>query len=253
MVAYSDDTLKILYERVSLVQRELLEVSRGWQSMKLNEEASDYATHGVTRRCFTLCKCIQNIYKLCPPELSSISSDDLDEITIYLQAFIFNIFGALDNIAHVLNSELNLGIQKEWIGLGPKNKTMRNHLNVEFKDKLIEFDGNGWFEYIFEYRHALAHQIPLYVPPYIIQKKNVEKYNELTSSWSKACQNLKFDEADAIDLERASLGTFDPFFVHSSLRNPKRMLFHSQVLQDWGAIMVISDLALNQIKHKRLK
>lgn len=247
---YTSEDSRMLNNRALDVKKDLLEISRSWNTVKLNDVALDFARHGFLRRCLTLSFCIEKIYKICPPQKKQISSEEIEELTVYLQAGIFNTFGALDNLAHVLNEQLNLNIKKEYIGLAPANKSMRKCLDPRFQAKLQEFDNNQWFDYLVDYRHALAHQIPLYVPPYVIPRESLAEYDDLSKQWEQALIERKFDTAEEIEKRREKLGYFDPFFAHSRLKKPKLMLFHSQILQDWGAIKVISELAVEEIKLK---
>jgi hypothetical protein len=56
-----------------------------------------------------------------------------------------------------------MGFREDW-GLRPKNEIVMASLDVDVRKYLNSMD--RWFEYLENYRHALAHQIPLYIPPY---------------------------------------------------------------------------------------
>src|SRR5205085_2909290 len=49
------------------------------------------------------------------------------------------------------------------IGLLPKYVLVRASLPQHFREYLASFD--EWFGYLENYRHALAHRVPLYIPP----------------------------------------------------------------------------------------
>ena len=48
----------------------------------------------------------------------------------------------------------------EWVGLRAKNTDVRDSLGQEFRQFLEGM--SDWFKYLEDYRHALAHRIPLY-------------------------------------------------------------------------------------------
>ena len=86
--------------------------------------------------------------------------------TINLHAFLINIFGLLDNLAWVVIHEQQLTdkIDKKNVGLY-ENKTQvcftekfRSYLN---SDRMKKWRN----EYLKNYRDALSHRIPPYVPP----------------------------------------------------------------------------------------
>ncbi len=66
------------------------------------------------------------------------------------------------------------------VGLRKANVKVRAALSKEFQSRLDEME--GWFGYVTEYRDALAHRIPLYIPPGAVLTRNADKYNDLMSS-----------------------------------------------------------------------
>jgi len=67
-----------------------------------NATAKEYATHGFPRRVKMLVRCVHRVFDLLPPESKEIPSDDArTDATVYIQAFVFNVFGAIDNLAWI--------------------------------------------------------------------------------------------------------------------------------------------------------
>ena len=67
-----------------------------------SERAKEYALHGAARRIGTLARCLDQVFRRLPPELVEIPDrETLEDATIYIQAFVFNAFGVLDNLAYV--------------------------------------------------------------------------------------------------------------------------------------------------------
>ena len=64
------------------------------------------------------------------------------------------------------------------------NRGYRESFSAEFQAYLQELD--AWFGQLENFRHALAHRIPLYIPPYIIDPKNEQAYRELEAGMNAA-------------------------------------------------------------------
>ncbi|MFW6144687.1 MAG: DEAD/DEAH box helicase, partial [Candidatus Natronoplasma sp.] len=100
-------------------------------------------------------------------ETKKILREELKDVDINLHAFFINIFGLLDNMAWVIVHE-NIGsatdIDKKKVGL--YQTETQKVMKYEFKQYLNADRTKKWHnEYLKNYRNALAHRIPLYVPP----------------------------------------------------------------------------------------
>jgi hypothetical protein len=216
-----------------------------------NEQGKEYALHGFSRRLIGLVRCIENTFRAVPPELEDVpTSDALHDTEIQVQAFIINVFGCLDNLAWMWVLERNITksngdpVPPEWIGLRTPNTLVRNSLG----DKLRQYlEGAApWFEYLEDYRHALAHRIPLYIPPFAIAPNNEARYRELEEAITGLIIQGQFEEADALKKERDGLKFFRPFIVHSWSR-ARPMEFHTQMLADFKTIEAISAKLLDEL------
>src|SRR5579862_8803813 len=107
---YSEQELSELRNAYIEIQVRGLELSqlflqRSWSNLL----AREHAHYGFCRRTKTLVRCIQNTFELIPPEQKEPpQSDTLNDTEINLQAFLFNEFGALDNLAWIIASEKGL-------------------------------------------------------------------------------------------------------------------------------------------------
>jgi hypothetical protein len=81
-----------------------------------------------------------------------------------------------------------------------------------------------------ELRHALAHRIPLYIPPYVIQHADVAAYDELAKKMNEAIMALDFAAYDNISAEQLKLGRFQPWISQSFAEGAKPVVFHPQGL-----------------------
>jgi hypothetical protein len=176
-----------------------------------------------------------------PPERADIPSrDELTDATINIQTFVFNVFGGIDNLAWIWVWEKGqkrsdaTPIPDEHVGLGPKNTSVRSTLSQEFQDYLRGLD--RWFEHLRNLRHALAHRIPLYIPPYVIAKPDEAAYRDLEAKMGEANKQHQFAEYDRLSTEQLKLGRFRPWVQHSFGEGAKPIVFHPQMLAYFNTI-----------------
>lgn len=251
---FSEDQIQQLwtgYQTAHINHQQLLRdfvLTQPFQTDKANE----YINHGFSRRAFTLMRCIDNIYENCPPDQQQLlSSDERKDIEINLQAFLFNVFGCLDNLAWVWVSERNISrrdgtaLPNSHIGLRPTNVAVRASLPEHVQNRLNEMA--DWFKYLEDFRHALAHRIPLYIPPYGIIEGQAERHRRLEVDRDNALREGHDNDLQEIKRQLAELQFFYPVFTHSFSERALRVVFHSQVLADFNTIHEIANLILNEL------
>src|SRR5688572_15060337 len=111
---FSSDQLQQFTEEYSKVKGKYYQLLKQYTCLQFNNpDAYEYARHGFLRRIKTLQRCVQNIFTICPPDRTERpSSDELDDIIINLQSFVFNIFGCIDNLAWIWVKEKQLKNKK---------------------------------------------------------------------------------------------------------------------------------------------
>jgi hypothetical protein len=182
------------------------------QHILVQPKAIEYMTQGVGRRLKLACRCISNIYRIFPPDRTELLKDDeLSDICINLHAFYLNVFGLLDNLAWVLNHERQLSLNKMNVGL--YDKRMRQHLSSGFDAHLQSL--SKWYDELLKhYRDALAHRIPLYVPPFLIPT----------------------DDPELKSFDPSAEKRIAPFYLQSVDESPKQILMHAQLLADFKTV-----------------
>ncbi len=195
-----------------------------------NDRAREYGNHGFPRRLSILLRCIQNVFALLPPERTDIPSrEKCLDATINIHAFVFNVYGALDNLAWIWIQEKGLTrtdgkpIPDTWVGLGPENTCVRELLPPDLQTYLKGL--NEWFEHLGNFRHSLAHRIPLYIPPYVIAAKDRDKYEGLERLKADTLKALNFAEHDRLSTEQMKLARFHPWMQHSFGEGSKIVFF----------------------------
>jgi hypothetical protein len=126
-------------------------------------KACEYARQGFARRIQTVRRCIENVFKIVPPNAARVPSKQrLHDAQINIQAAIANIYGCVDNLAWVWVYERGLSkhLKPRQVGLRKHNVQVRASLSEDFRAYLDTLE--KWFEYLADFRHAVAHRIPLY-------------------------------------------------------------------------------------------
>jgi hypothetical protein len=221
-----------------------------------NPRAMEYARQGVPRRLKVLARCITNVFTGIPPERNELPSRDaLSDATINIQSFVFNVFGAVDNLAWVWmhqngqKRQDGTPIPDGHIGHGPNNTSVRATLSQELRDYLATLD--KWFEHLADLRHALAHRIPLYIPPYVIEEKDHAVYRELEAKMTEAATKHDFAEYDRLAGEQMKLGRFRPWVQHSFEENAQPIVFHAQMLADFNTVDELARKMLMELAKPR--
>lgn len=216
-----------------------------------NARAREYATHGFSRRLKLIARCINSVFEKISPERAELPSrNELSDATINIQSYVFNVFGGIDNLAWIWMHERGqkradgTPIPDTYVGLGPKNEAVRGTLSQNFQGYLKSKIMDDWFRQLTNLRHALAHRIPLYIPPYVIQTKDEGTYRELEAKMLDAVKRGDFADYDAFSVEQLKLGRFRPWVQHSFEENSRPVVFHAQMLADFNT--------LDELGHKML-
>jgi len=218
-----------------------------------SEKAKEHAIHGFIRRVHILWRCVRKTFELLPPDLEGKPEEDnVKDATVFLHAFYVNIFGACDNIAWVLAFEKNIRkadgarLPAAWVGIRKNNTRVREMLSIEMVKLLDELE--EWFEHIDDFRHSLAHRIPLYVPPYIVTENRVADYERLEAESWAALFSTDLDRYEALRSDKMALTFFRPWFTHSISENSPHAIIHPQLIADFGAILKLSDAAMKEVE-----
>ena len=203
------------------------------------EKAKEFLLHGVARRLDVIERCVENIYSIFPLRRETLlSREELKDVDINLHAFFVNIFGLLDNMAWVSVYERNRrkGINRKDVGL--YKITTQEILSDAFKTYLNSDRMKKWHdEYLKNYRDALSHRIPLYVPPKSLTSSQQKQVTDIEEKRSRAIQDRAFSLIDDLQKEEDGIGAPSPFFVHSLTETDNKVVsLHAQVITDFGTV-----------------
>lgn len=247
-MGYTEEAISEIKEEFMFITSSYIDLMiklHGLQQKLSNSKSREYLIHGVSRRLNILNKCIHNIFALFPVDRSDLlTSDELTDLVINLHAFFINISGVLDNLAWVFVYEKDLyGHPKNGklsrLDVGLFADKTQTHLWPDLTNYLKSNSIKTWYDkYSKDYRDALAHRIPLYVPPSAIDENEAIQYKQLEDQINA----LDIRSPDAITIhgqlieKLRQLGRPCVLFSHSLHEGCKLVYFHAQVIADFKTI-----------------
>ncbi|MGH7489605.1 MAG: hypothetical protein ACREMY_28990, partial [bacterium] len=136
--------------------------------------------------------------------------------------------------------------------LDPKSVSLRSKVvSKVFSDEFRTFldSREQWFEELKHFRDALAHRIPLYIPPFIIGPDVVEEYNRLERASYDALKARKLNEYESLRAEQEKLGRFRPWMTHSRSESAPTIVFHYQLLADFNTVDEFGRAMLDELER----
>jgi hypothetical protein len=249
---FHPDTLMSLQEDLKLLTPQWAELIDAFESLELNNPQSrEYVFHGFLRRLSTLKRCIENVFEIHPPQkIENPSKNNLEDLKINLQAFMFNCYGCIDNLAWVWVKETYFNYQSRKNIYFFYNK-IKQQLSPDFATCLENL--SPWFKYLEDFRHALAHRIPLFIPPFTINSEDEELYKQIELEIYAAIGKGDFAEYTKLLEEQHTLGKFLPLMTHSFSESSKSLIFHAQLIVDWKTMRHLAYAFLKELKYQEAK
>jgi len=185
MSYYTEENIKELedkYQQLLPSFQKLSEQLYNLSAQLKNDRAREYLTHGLMRRLATVTRCTENIFSLYPiSKASKLSKEARNDLAINLHAFFINISGILDNIAWIVAFEHGIYIDNNnrQVNRGDVcllgKKRFKRYIPAKLKSYLNQQHIKDWYnQYSKNFRDALAHRIPLYIPPAILTPDEAE-------------------------------------------------------------------------------
>ena len=216
-----------------------------------NEMVRDHLVHGAGRRLKTMSRCLSNVFELFPLEAKRpIDTDSLADAQINLQAFVMNLFGYFDNLAWAFVYRHNLLTE-----IGRKNSVglfllaTQKRLPSELRQYLQSHEISTWHAtYLKNYRDALAHRIPPYIPPALLLHKDTPRYTELELEKESAIHSQNWIKLREIEANQAEMESAFPVFMHSFKEDQEQgpVRLHPQMLADANTVIDFTPRFLKQ-------
>jgi hypothetical protein len=173
------------------------------------------------------------------------------DAAINIQAFVMNAFGCCENLAWLWVLEKDIRRQngaelpQGWIGLGPDYHTVRASFSQVFRDYLNT--RQVWFEHLKDFRDALAHRIPLYIPPFTVAPEDGKRWAELGAEANAALFRGDLAREAELKADQRALTRFQPIMTHSLNAGANVVVFHPQLLADFNTIHEIAGEFLTEL------
>ena len=242
---YLPEQVREIEQAYQAVSRELEDIQtsliRDFSSSLKVKRAREYVDHGVCRRLTIIRRCVKNIFHAFPADRTDLlSEEERSDVEINLHAFLINVFGVPDNLAWIYVLENGITLKPSRVGLF--SKETQKHLPREVRDYLKSKRVKEWHgTYAKNYRDALAHRIPLYVPPWSCTLTHGDKYRKLDAMISEEVKKHNFDQVQKLTDERDALRGVCLTFLHSFSDDHAcpPVYFHPQVILDARTVIEI--------------
>ena len=223
--------------------------------LELNDTKSKEITNqGVVRRVSLIAASISELFSVLPPATESIPEKSKRELaTLLLHSNILNTFGLLDCWAHIWVNEYGVKhkngrqLHNSEIGLGPKCKIFRRSLPSSLGDYLSQ--RNDWIERISKLRHSLAHRVPPYIPPHMVDPGNEKMYNRLNADWFST---LDSNARGNLETELNNISHFKAWLIYDLEESPP-IAFHAQLIVNFLTIEELSNIFLSEIRKRNIR
>jgi hypothetical protein len=232
----SDDSRLITeFDGVLSALRELThEIAVTDTTVLISDRARDYLRYGVARRLLVIRRALLNVFRLYPPTRSEpLAPEDRADVQINLHAFVINVCGLFDNLAWAFvlqhNLEKEVGARANvGMFLGSTKRLLPRCIR-DYLEHLRDWH----YQYLRNYRDALAHRIPLYVPPATYTEDESRRFDQLQHDVQAALVERDLGEVEEVLEEQRRLGTACPIFMHSFVRGEDRPVYlHAQMICD---------------------
>lgn len=201
------------------------------------DKAKEYLSHGVMRRMGIMMRSIENVFTIFPIErIKLLSMYELRDVDINLHAFCINIFGLLDNLAWVFIHEKQPAAKIDKMSVGLYKEKTQEYLTEEFRRYLNSELMKKWYaEYLTNYRDALSHRIPLYVPPKTLTPEQASQVKQIEDKIADCYKSCDLDMIEKLRKEQDSIGDVC-FLVSHAFSESKSIVLHAQLIADFNTI-----------------
>lgn len=232
---------RVLRGLSSLSERFILEVAHRIEKPR----AREYLLQGACRRLRVLQRCISNVFEIFPPKREMrLSKDELSNIEINLHASFVNAYGFFDNLAWICVFESEVQSELTRVEVGILLKKTQPYLPETLKD-VVQLDRiRHWYSnYAKNFRDALAHRIPPYVPPSQMTPEQREAFYELEHRVTESMRRGRFDHVRELQNDQDRIGSISAAVVHSYSDDDASppVTLHPQMLTDGKTVVMVGN------------
>lgn len=217
------------------------------QSQKLEKDARTQLTQGVGRRLAVLKNAVATIFGLFSPlQVPPLKHEVLTDVQINLHAFVINLSGVFDNWASAFLLRHGLIARVgHYRDIGMFKAKTQALLPTPLREYVTSESIAKWHkEYLTGYRDALAHRIPLYIPPAVWKPTDAETYNALEEQKQRLLSEQQWEQLDKLWAEQDALGEPCFYFMHefSAATSARPVMLHPQLISDGMTVVEFGNL-----------
>ncbi|HEY0414469.1 MAG TPA: hypothetical protein VGD66_15145 [Allosphingosinicella sp.] len=213
------------------------------------ERAGEFARTGFGRRLGCLEHAMKKMDTVYPPNSPDASRDQVRDAELILQAFVMNVFGAIDNLAWIWALERRVTGAKaqalypaEICFVGPRSGWMVASLLPPVVAAID--NAKEWFNQIGAYRHGVAHQIPIYIPR-LFSADDAKTSEELGAAINEAIAAGDTKRMLPLLNRRHSLGNYGAYMALNGEQRP--MLLHPQMVCDLATVVELGEIIMSEL------
>lgn len=213
------------------------------------ERARDFATQGFGRRLGYLRHALNRIYEILPPNYNIATRSTVRDAELIIQAFVMNVFGSIDNLAwiwalerHIVRSNGEPLKRSEMVFDQKRSPAIWTSLTAPILDELL--NNRNWFEALGNYRHGVAHQIPIYIP-LLYSKDEIIEFNQLNFKIQKAVSELDHKTLRTLIDQQNNLGSYGP--VMALTGDTQSIKFHVQMIADVATVVSLGEKIFDEL------
>lgn len=213
------------------------------------ERAGEFARTGFGRRLGYLEHAMRRMDEVYPPNCSGASREQIRDAELILQAFVMNVFGAIDNLAWIWALERGVTGPKgqplplaEICFVGPRSRRLTASLTPSILMALE--NAKEWFDQIGAYRHGVAHQVPIYIPR-LYSREDVAQSQEIDAAINEVIATGQRKELGPLLDKRHSLGDYGAYMALNGDRRP--MMMHPQMVCDLATVVELGEIIMSEL------
>ncbi|WOE76530.1 hypothetical protein [Alterisphingorhabdus coralli] len=216
-----------------------------------SDRAEQFSREGFARRLGYLEHAMHRLDELYPPNSIGASRDTVRDVELLIQAFVMNVFGALDNLAWIWALENNVKRpdgkdlrRTEVVFDGPKAKTLVKSLTPALCNVIA--DMKDWFAALRIYRDGVAHQIPIYIPFLFNESEDIES-KRLNDAIRDAIADGDHGLVVELYSKRNELGDYGALMALSVEHST--MMLHPQMVCDLATVVNLGEQMFTELER----
>lgn len=218
-------------------------------------KAKEHMLYGVSRRLRLLLANMVEITSIASVQRKKpLNEDEQTKLSLHLNSLYLHIRGCLDNLAWCLIYEYKLLDidNKEEYEIGQKANMFGDKFLEQLSDvapKIVESlkDKLEWNSELKKLRDPVAHRIPIYAVPALLDINELDKYKKVSAEANTALSEGNYELSGRLFKELNNVGDYEPYFAYSPTENNTFRKVYPKVGEDITEVLDIIDVIIDHI------